>query len=173
MSLPQKLSEYLKEYQRRHSLGKKELAGLVGLSPSSITRLEESAEGVSFKNLISISKLEYNNPSEFISFLEGGAGAPASPPVDDARRLDRMVQRVNDEVMEQFIDRSDVIDKDSNVGSRFAWAIRLANLMLEGTSTQLVEMEINVLNYYLNHINDSNKKARTRITSLLRNRFQI
>lgn len=167
-----KISEYIRDYQARHSIGRKELAGLIGLSVTSISRIEENSEGLAIRYLIPIAKLEHETVSDFFRALEEEREIPAEQETQD-KRINRLIQTLDSGEFKEFLDKADALDPEKSIGHRFAWGVRLLNLLLSGTGTQLIEMEINALNFYLNNIDEHSKKARARITSLLRYRFKF
>lgn len=153
-------------------MSRKELASLVGLSVSSIVRIEDTSEGLAIRYLIPIALLEHETVSDFFRTLEEGEEIAAEKETQD-KRIKRLIQTLDPGEFEEFLDKADAMDPEKSIKHRFAWGIRLLNLLLSGTGTQLIEMEINALNFYLNNIDEHSKKARSRITSLLRYRFKV
>lgn len=170
--LAEQISEYVRDYQVRHSIGRKEMAKLLGLSVTSISRIEENSEGLAIKYLVLIAGLEFSTVSDFFKAIEKGGEIPTGLETRD-KRINRLIQTVDDEEIEEFLTKTDAVDPEKAIGHRFAWTIRLMNLILSGTSSQLAEMEISALNFYLNNIDEKSKKARSRFTSLIRYRFKF
>lgn len=174
LAIAKQVSAYVKDYQSRHGIGRKEMAALVGMSLTSIGRIEENSEGIALKNLEPIAKLEYASLGQFITALEGDPKkAKAAAKETDNKKLERLIHTADKGEFDEFMRRADELDSEKAIGHRFAWSIRLINLILRGTGTQLIEMETAILNYYLNNIEEGDKRARTRITSLLRYRFKV
>lgn len=172
-SISNKVSDYIKDYQERHGVGRKEMAALVGMSVSSIGRIEETSDGVALKNLIPIALLEHDSLSAFFKSLEGKKKPNFSRIETRDQQIHRLIKTVDSEEMEEFFKLADKVDSEKPIGHRFGWTIRLMNYILKATGPQLIEIETNLLNYYLNNIDLKNKKARTRITSLFRYRFKF
>lgn len=170
-TIADKVSAYVKDYQVRNGISRKEMAGLVDLSVTSIGRLEDSSDGLAFRNLVPIAMLEFDSLSEFFKAIEDSEGSP-TPEVSEEKTLDRLKQTLNAGEFEEFLEKADALDSEKSIGHRFAWSIRLLNLLLSGSGNQLIEVEISALNFYLNNIDEHSKKAKTRISSLLRHRFK-
>lgn len=170
-----KVSDYIKEYQDRHGIGRKELAALIGMSVSSVNRLEETSEGVALKNLTRIAMLEYDGLGSFFKALEGTKKGQTSYPSNETsdQQIYRLMHSVEKEEMDEFFKLVDKVDKEKPIGNRFAWTVRLMNYVLKASGPQLIEIETNILNYYLNNIEEQSKKAKTRISSLFRYRFKF
>lgn len=173
LPIPDKVSNYIKEYQKRHGIGRKEIAALVGMSVSSIVRIEETSEGVALKNLIPIALLEHDSLSSFFKSLEGKKKAAPSKTESSNQQIHRLIHTVEKDEFTEFLKLADTVDEEKPIGHRFAWTIRLMNYILKGTGPQLIEIETNLLNYYLSNIEEKNKKARARISRLFRHRFKF
>ncbi|MFK7822849.1 MAG: helix-turn-helix domain-containing protein [Oligoflexales bacterium] len=168
-----KISRYLLEYRRKNEITQYEMANVIGLSISRYSEIERNMghAGLALKTLLIIAELEHNSISEFFQTLENEK--PSSKLKINEDPLVKHFDELNKPIKMAFLKR---VRKNNprhrTIPNKLKWSIDLMNLMLDGKPEQLEEMELMILNYYINQIskNADNKKAvKGRVSKLIKN----
>lgn len=169
------LANYVVGYRKRNSLTRDELSERAGVSRTSLAKVEQNnADGITFRSLCLISRLEFQSVSEFIRFLEG-VGDPATGGTLSALELNlvQSFRRCSPEEAERFLTETNKETNSALIGARFDWAIRVANRLLDGDSGELVKREIDILKMSIDEkgTSDATKLDQARLIELLKSKY--
>lgn len=170
------ISKYLNGYIEETKMTQAGLANKLGMSPTHVARILANPSNVSLKNVTSIAQLEYSSLSDFIKAMEKKENDDrASSQLSNResrylKRIRRMPEDLASSVILKLEEKTGITEL---IPDKMSWGMGLVNLLLEGTSHQWVEIEITILDYYLNNINENNKTAKKRLTKLIRHRFKV
>lgn len=169
-----KISDYLSSYRIRHGVNKKEMGLLLGISPSSVTRLEEdSPTGLTLTTLSALARLEFDTLSGFVKHLEASDSSASLDVVNVEKDFFRCIRLIDKEKKERFLQQVSEGTGSKLVGNRFVWLVALAVRILQGNDKQLLEIETSALTYYLTNINKNDDSAKSRFASIMRDRFNL
>ena len=168
-----KISKYLFEYRRKNEITQYEMAHVIGLSISRYSEIERNMghAGLALKTLLIIANLEHDSIADFFQTLENEKQQNKNRSNEDplARHLDQL----NKPLKSAFLKRVQKNNpRHKTIPNKLKWSIDLINMMLEGKPEQLEEMELMILNYYLNQINksaDTKKAVKGRVNKLIKN----
>ncbi|NRA46727.1 MAG: helix-turn-helix transcriptional regulator [Oligoflexales bacterium] len=168
-----KISKYLFEYRRKNEITQYEMAHVIGLSISRYSEIERNMghAGLALKTLLIIANLEHDSITDFFRTLE--SEKPISKVRGNEDPLTKHFEQLNKPQKTAFLKRVQKNNpKHKTIPNKLKWSVDLMNMMLEGKPEQLEEMELMILNYYMNQINknaDTKKAVKGRANKLIKN----
>lgn len=148
------LARYIQDIRGRKNLLASEVADAIGMSRSSLSRLEDEdseRSGVRLDTLIMIARLQGIKLSELFATLERDSmPAPLPPGLEDWQTaLLKGFSRVNEDLARDFLLALDEHQTSKVIGEPSSWVLQLAIVLLGLPMETAVRLEEDAMNAYL------------------------